>query len=229
MLCSFSAIHPFTFVLVFLLKQTMKLFENTFFSPSTFTFFLCFFYFIRWLSESLLATRWNWSPHRLSSDTHLSFAWCVISKSALFQRAAALRSHLGRDTEPSARATPHDGEPLADVPSCSSPPAAVSSPSPIHLFHPFCTPHLNFSLGLCLQPSGLSPLHHSSHYLSVSFSMTRNDQPSVPDTLISSSLFLALLSFTHTPVLCHLLCTPLTSSFLISSLSLMQPAHHCVG
>lgn len=53
------------------------------------------------------------------------------------------------------------------------------SPLPLH------TEPLNFSLGLCIQASGLSQLHHGSHYLSVSFSMTRNDRPSLIDTLIS--------------------------------------------
>lgn len=55
---------------------------------------------------------------------------------------------------------------------------------------PFHAETLNFSLGLCVQPSGLSQLHHNSHYLSVSFSMTQNDQPSLPDTLIPFLLLL---------------------------------------
>lgn len=57
---------------------------------------------------------------------------------------------------------------LLRVPLPSSPIRTVISHSHPSL-PPFHTQPLNFSLGLCVQPSGLSPLHHSSHYLSVSF------------------------------------------------------------
>lgn len=224
MLWSFSIIHTFTVLLVFLLNQTMKLFLKTLFF-SSYVFFIssgdcqnpclppaetealtdCHQILI-WALPDV----WFLSRHFFNAQLHWGAVWGVTRghQPELLHMMESHSRTLLRARHPQQQChLPH--------PSISSIPSAL----PISISH------------LAFARSPLASLRSATALITSPslFSMTRNDQPSVPDTLISSSLFLTLRSFTHTPVLCHLLCTPLTSSFLISSLSLMQPSRHCVG